>query len=133
MTATKVGSLKCLVVQLDGSVLDITINKVKYVPKLCANLFIINKAIQNGFNLSNQGTSIFLTKRSASITFNRVINTLSGTILGIKMIGNEFPVAYVAQSNLSLVNAININKFHEMIGHCGTDRLKKNHFVQAIF
>jgi gag-polypeptide of LTR copia-type/Zinc knuckle len=58
MTATKVGSLKCCVVQLDGSVLDIKINKVKYVPKLCANLFSINKAIKNGFSLSNKGTSI---------------------------------------------------------------------------
>jgi hypothetical protein len=105
--------------------LNITINEVKYVPKLCANLFSINKAIKNGFSLSNKGTSICLTKGSASITFDRVINTLSGTISGIKMIGNESPVAYVAQNNFSSVNAIDINKFHKMIGHCGTDRLKR--------
>ena len=125
MTATKVGSLKRRVIQLDGSVLNITINEVKYVPKLCANLFSINKAIKNGFSLSNKGTSICLTKGSASITFDRVINTLSGTISGIKMIGNESPVAYVAQSNFTSLNAIDINKFHEMIGHCGTDHLKR--------
>jgi hypothetical protein len=122
MTATKVGSLERCIIQLDGSVLNITINKVKYVPKLCANLFSINKAIKNGFSLGNKGTSICL---SASVTFDRVISTLSGTISGIKMIGNESPVAYVAQSNLTSVNAIDINKFHEMIGHCGTDRFKR--------
>jgi hypothetical protein len=126
MTATKVGSLKCHIIQLDGSVLNITINKVKYVPKLCANLFSINKAMKNGFSLSNKGTSICWTKGSASITFDRVINTLSGTISGIKMIGNESPVAYVTQSNFSSVNAIDINKFHEMIGHCRTDYLKRD-------
>jgi hypothetical protein len=125
MTATKVGSLKRRVIQLDGSVLNITINKDKFVPKLCANLFSINKAIKNGFSLSNKGTSICLTKGSASITFDRVINALSGTISGIKMIGNESPVASIAQSNFSSVNAIDINMFHKMIGHCGTDRLKR--------
>jgi hypothetical protein len=67
------GSLKHCVVQLDGSVLDITINKVTYVPKLCANLFSINKAISNGFSLSNKGTSICLARGSASIIFDRVI------------------------------------------------------------
>jgi GAG-pre-integrase domain len=41
------------------------------------------------------------------------------------MIGNESPKAYVAQSNFSSVNAIDINKFHKRIGHCGTDRLKR--------
>jgi hypothetical protein len=77
MTATKIGSLRRRVVQLNGSTLDITINAVKYVPNLCAYLFSINKAIKNGFNLSNNGTSICLTKGSASITFFRIINTLS--------------------------------------------------------
>jgi hypothetical protein len=50
---------------------------------------------------------------------------MSRNILGIKMIGNESPVAYVAQSNFSSVNAIDINKFHKMIRHCVTDHLKR--------
>ena len=115
MMATKVGSLKRCVIQLNGSTLDITIHEVKYVPNLCANLFSINKAIKNGFNLSNKGTSICLTKGSASITFDRVINTLSGTISGIKMVSNESSVAHVAQGNSDSIKDIDINKFHEMI------------------
>jgi hypothetical protein len=38
--------------------LDITINEVKSVPDMHINLFSINKAIPNGFNLSNFGTAI---------------------------------------------------------------------------
>jgi hypothetical protein len=34
VTATKVGSLKCRVIQLDGSGLDITLHEVKFFPKL---------------------------------------------------------------------------------------------------
>jgi hypothetical protein len=34
MTATKVGSLKCCTIPIDGSELDITLNEVKYVPEL---------------------------------------------------------------------------------------------------
>jgi hypothetical protein len=55
MMAKKVGSRKHYIVQLDGSVLDITINEVKFVPNLCDNLFSINKAIKNGFILRNEG------------------------------------------------------------------------------
>jgi hypothetical protein len=53
---------------------------------------------------------------SASITFDRVINTLSGTISGIKMISNESFVAYGAQVRSDSVNNIDINKLHEMMG-----------------
>jgi GAG-pre-integrase domain len=76
-------------------------------------------------DIHRKGTYICLTKGSASTIFDRVINTLSGTISGIKMIDNESPVAYVAQSNFSSINTIDINKIHKMIGHCGTDRLKR--------
>jgi hypothetical protein len=48
------------------------------------------------------------------------------------MIGNESPVAYVAQSNFSSVNAIDINKFHKMIGHCGADRLKRTALIHNL-
>jgi hypothetical protein len=58
MMATKVGSLKRYKIQLIDSTLDITINEGKSVPDLYINLFSINTAISNGFNLSNIGTPI---------------------------------------------------------------------------
>jgi hypothetical protein len=85
MLATKVGSLRRRVVQVDGSTLDIVISEVTYLPDLCANLFSMNKTLKNGFKLSNEGENISLTKGSASITFDRIIKSLDGTVSGIKM------------------------------------------------
>ena len=85
---------------------------MNYIPNLCANLIIINKFIKNGLNLSNKGTSICLKKGSVSITFDRVINTLIGTISGIKMVSNKSSVAHVAQGNSDSVKNIDKNKFH---------------------
>jgi hypothetical protein len=76
MVATKVGSLRRRVIQVDGSTLDIVINDVKFLPELCADLFRVNKALKNGFKLSNQNENISLTKGSASITFDRIIKSL---------------------------------------------------------
>jgi hypothetical protein len=86
MLATKVGSLRHCVIQINGSTLDIAINEVKCLPDLCANLFSMNKALKNGLKLSNKGENISLTKGSASITIDRVIKSLDGTVSGIKMV-----------------------------------------------
>jgi hypothetical protein len=101
----------------DGSCLDITINEVKYVPDLCANLFSINKAITNGFNLGNHKTAICLSKGSPSITFDRVIKTMRGSISDIKMIPTQGPVAYIAQVQHTNVSSIKINKLIEEDNH----------------
>jgi hypothetical protein len=42
-TANKLRSLKCWVVQVDGSGLDINLHEVKFIPKLWVNLITINK------------------------------------------------------------------------------------------
>jgi hypothetical protein len=55
MMATKVGILKCQIIQLD---------EVKFVPELWVNLFSINKVLKNGYLLS-----------SVSVTFDRVMRT----------------------------------------------------------
>jgi hypothetical protein len=62
MTATIVGDLKCKVIQQDGSSLDATLYEVKYVPELWMNLFSLNKALKNGYALSNKGFPICLSK-----------------------------------------------------------------------
>jgi hypothetical protein len=58
MVATKFGSLRRHVIQVDGLSLDIVINDVKFLPELCANLFSVNKALKNGFKLSNKNENI---------------------------------------------------------------------------
>jgi hypothetical protein len=43
MLATKVGSLKCRIIQVDGSGVDITLHEVKYVPELWINLLALTR------------------------------------------------------------------------------------------
>jgi hypothetical protein len=132
MVATKFGNLRCCVIQVDGSTLDIVINDVKFLPELCANLFSVNKALKNGFKLNNGNENISLTKGSASITFDRIIKSLDGTVSGIKIVYLDFPTSHVPQNKLDSVKSIDVNKFHEMIGHCGLDRLKKTAQVHGL-
>jgi hypothetical protein len=41
------------------------------------------------------------------------------------MVSLESPSAYVAQNKTDPSKGIDVNKFHEMIGHCGVNCLKK--------
>jgi hypothetical protein len=109
MEAIKVGSLRSRVIQVNGSTLNILINKVKYLLDLCANLFSVNKEIKNEFDLSNKVDKIFFTKESASITFDRIIKSLDGKVSGIKIISLDFPADYVAQSKLNSINSIDVS------------------------
>jgi hypothetical protein len=132
MVATKVGSLRSCVIQVDGSTLDIVINDVKILPELCANLFSVNKTLKNGFKLKNKNENISLTKGSASITFDRIIKSLDGTFWGIKMIHLDSPIAYIAQNKLDSGKSVDVNKFHEIIEHCGLDHLNKTAQVHGL-
>jgi hypothetical protein len=119
MMASKVGSLKCCVIQVDRLEFDITLHKVKYVPELWVNLFSINKALKNGRNLSNKRLSTCLSRGSTSVLFDRLIRSTSGSVSGIKL-----SVLSINQSPI-VCNTIDINEFHKMLGHCGLYRLEK--------
>jgi hypothetical protein len=132
MKAIKVGSLKCHVIQLDSSTVDVTLKEVKYVPELWMNLFRISKALKKGFDLSNKGLMISLEKGSVSVTFDTVIKTVNGSIYGVKMTTYYPSVAYLAKGSLTVIKEVDVNKFHEMVGHCGVDRLKKTANIHGL-
>jgi hypothetical protein len=48
------------------------------------------------------------------------------------MVSLDSPTAYVAQNKMDSRKGINVNKFHEMIGHCGVNRLKKTTQVHGL-
>jgi uncharacterized protein YbcI len=50
--STKIRNLKCEVTQVNGEKLTVTLNDVKYVPRLCVNLFSLNKSLEKGFKAS---------------------------------------------------------------------------------
>jgi hypothetical protein len=132
MKAIKVGSLKCHVIQLNGSSVDVILNKIKYVPELWVNLFSISKALKNGFDLSNKGLTISLKKGPVSVTFDKVIKTVNGSISGVKMTTYDPSVSYIAKVSLTAIKEIDVNKFHEMIVHFGVDHLNKTANIHGL-
>ena len=85
MTSTKFGILKCRLQQINGSILDATLNEVNYVPEFQVNLLRINKALKNGFNLRNKGVSLCLTKGPVSVSCQRELSKTNSFVSGIKM------------------------------------------------
>jgi hypothetical protein len=132
MKATKVGSLKCHVTQLNGSSVNVTLKEFKYVLELWVNSFGISKVLKNGFNLSNKGLMINMKKGSVSITSYRVIKTVNGSISDIKMITCDPSVDFISKGSLTSIKEIYVKKFHKMIGHCSVDRLKKTANIHGL-
>jgi hypothetical protein len=132
MKAVKVGSLKCHAIQLNGSSINVTLKEVKYVPELWVKLLSISKALKNGFDLRNKGLMISLKKRSVSVTFYRVIKVVNGSISSMKMTTYDPSVSYLAKGSLTAIKEIDVKKFHEMIGHCGIDRLNKTANIHGL-
>jgi hypothetical protein len=78
--------LYCEVTQLDGRKFIVSLNNVKFVPEICSNLFRLNKALINGFTLSNDGAIVSLTKKYVTLTFDVVIKTVGdGCVTGVMM------------------------------------------------
>jgi hypothetical protein len=85
MKATKIGNLKCEVIQINGEKFTVTLNNVKYVPSLCVILFSLNKALKKGFKVSNDGVVVSLNFKHVKLTFERVINATDGCVTGVSM------------------------------------------------
>jgi hypothetical protein len=83
MRTTKVGNLKCEVVQVNGKKFPVTLHDVKFVPDLCVHLFILNRALLNGFKLSSEDVSIRLSKGSATLIFDQIIKTMNGFVTSV--------------------------------------------------
>jgi hypothetical protein len=75
MTTTKMGKLRCEILQKNGERLVVTLEDVKFVPDLWIYVFSIRKALQNGFNLGNEGETIKLIKRKMVILFDRCLKS----------------------------------------------------------
>jgi hypothetical protein len=73
LKATKIGSPKCRVIQIDGSTFTIILHDVKFVPNLWVNLFSINQALKKGHVIGNDELTISLSKGLTKVTFDRVL------------------------------------------------------------
>ena len=127
MQACKIGNLNCEVTQIDGKKIGVTLENVKYVPEICSNLFSLNKALKNGFKLTNDGVIVSLTKKHITLTFDRVIKTLDdGCVTGVMMrpIVAEKTYNGYAHTSIGKEKSFDINHLHRVFGHCGLETLK---------
>jgi hypothetical protein len=124
MRATKVGNLKCEVVQVGGKKFPMTLHDVKFVPDLCVNLFSLNRALQNGFKLSNENVSICLSKGSVTLVFDQIIKTINGFVTSVNMKTLPTKSIHNGMVNTTISKAYDINYLHKAFGHCGLETLK---------
>ena len=121
LMATKIGKFKLNIVQKDCSSRDVPLSGVKCVPQCFCKLFSITKALEKGLNIGNDGKRIYLKTDNFKMTFDQVFNTATGYILGIKMVQQARDIT---QLNLNVGKEININRYHELLGHVGIEALK---------
>ena len=115
--ATKIGKKRGTVKTMDGKQRDIVLTNVKYVPDLAPyNLFSITYALSNGFMIGNKGETIYLKKGDFVLTFDKKIPTKTGYVAAVDIAPRD-DATELAAPTLGRDQPININRFHELLGH----------------
>ena len=84
--ASRIGNKKVSIVQENGSTLYLILHDCMYIPDMYINLFSINKALGEGWKLSNHGLQMILSRSDKNITFDQVLKTAYGSVCGVKML-----------------------------------------------
>jgi hypothetical protein len=85
------GSKRVNVLQPGGVTKEFVITECKYVPKLWTNLFSVTCTLRLGWQLSNDGIIMSLTKQGETLVFDQVLHTTSGAITGVIMRPVTYP------------------------------------------
>jgi hypothetical protein len=95
--------------------ITVTLTNVHYVPGLVCNLFSLTSAMSNGGSITSNGLHLTINKGSCKITFDQVIKSANGHLLGIKTqpIKNDTAMAVMAKK----ARQIDINILHSRLGH----------------
>ena len=119
LKSTTTGTLKATVQQLDGTAVDVKLENVAYVPELSINLFSITKAIGKGFQVSNKGNIMRLTKGLMTIKFDKLQKTKNGFCPGILM------KTKIPQESAHTAQMMTSAEAHQKLGNSG----KKSHKI----
>ena len=127
IVAEKIGDKSITIVQKDGVERDIVLHGCKYVPKLGPfSLFSLTCSIDKGYKLGNEGKNIILRKGDFKLKFDRIINTKSGYVCGVLAKRNK--ITDVVNSTLEIsssVRSVDVNYFHELLGHFGEKKTRE--------
>ena len=121
--AVKIGDKKVTIIQEDGKERDVILRGCKYVPKLGPfSLFSLTDSIDKGHQLGNEGRNITIRKGNFKLKFDRVIKTKSGYVCGIMTKPMTFED--VATPTLNSKSTVDVNYFHDLLGHFGEDKTR---------
>ena len=107
------------IVQADGTCEDVSI-RVKYVPDICMNILSMNRLIEKGFSVSNEGSVISMKKGKIHFKFDQVLQGSGSNLRGIRMIGNEESSMIAEQDK-----PIPIMQLHHRLGHANEATVRK--------
>jgi hypothetical protein len=111
MASVSKGQYKRIVLQKDGTTVDVVLQDVLNISKLMVNLFSLTKAIEHtGVSLSSKDQTISLTVDTTEIYFDKVYKHGSGRLLGIEIHHTPNHIPATAQT-------LDINVVHEISGH----------------
>ena len=121
--ATLIGTKKGRIRMPDGSLKTICLHGCKYVPDLAPfNLFSITRALSGGCRLGNEGEVITITKDGFRLAFDQKIRTKTGYVGAVEILPLECDE--VAAPALACDGAIDVNKFHALLGHVSEDKAR---------
>ena len=107
-----------------GEEVCVRLHNVRYVPEMGPfNLFSITYALSKGFTLGNEGQIIWLKKDGRKLMFDSILTTKFGYVCGAELFYCE-DKAEIAKPSLNEGSTININEFHELLGHCGEEKTR---------
>jgi hypothetical protein len=94
------------------------------MPGLWVNLFIINKALKNGFTIGNEDIIIHLSKDSTILSFDRVLKTKNGIVSGVRLNSMSIETSGNVVNSKKYEVKFDINKLHKAIERCGEEALR---------
>ena len=123
LRATKVGKLRRTVVQADGKTMDVILPDYKCVPELQMNLFSLMKAIASGWQLTNDGVKIAVTKDKHTVVFDRIYKTDNGVLCGVEILP-RMETAEMAAAGIGHGKHWDINRLHRVFNHAAEETLR---------
>jgi hypothetical protein len=83
--STKIGTLRLEVIRRNGNRHVVILSDCKYIPNLRNNLFSITRALAKGWEITNQGIKLVLTKNNGEEQGRIIFDTIDATTTGLIM------------------------------------------------
>jgi hypothetical protein len=122
LNAIKIGDLPVRCLSKDNKEQTFTLKNVKYIPELMVNLLSVPVALNNGFQIGNEGIHLYLTKGDFKLEFDRIFQTGKGFVCGTELIPTSESIAAAV---MDVGTNIDISEAHAMLGHAGDNVIRR--------